>query len=147
MPAPPADAADVETLWSCSDLYGNIKLLKFMDYLGTVKAANQNVRIILNNNWNRCKAAGGPIIPSIQKCNTMEPAVGGGFKATLHTQNAFCVNDGCELRLSANGENKKDALTTSAGKRLHFCCSPTQARSYFRTNSGKFLATPSTTLP
>ena len=75
-------------------------------------------RIILNNNWNRCKEAGGPIIPSIQKCQEVKPAFGGGFKATLHTLNAFCVNDGYELRLSANGENKKDALSNVCWKAL-----------------------------
>ena len=51
MPAPPADAADVETLWSSSDLYGNMTneddawdwtILKIRDYLGKVKKENQN---------------------------------------------------------------------------------------------------------
>ena len=123
---PRADPANVETLLSSSDLYGNITddddawdwtLLKFMDYLGMVKAENQSFRIILNYNWNRCEA-GGPIIPSIQKCHTMEPAVGGGFNATLHTQNAFCVNDGYELRLSVNGENRQDAISNVCWKAL-----------------------------
>ena len=126
-PPPPADAADVETLWSSSDLYGNITdddagwdwtILKFMDYLGMVKAENQNFHIILNNNWNRCNEAGARIMPLVQKCHTMEPANGGGFKATLHTQNAFCVNDRCELRVSANGENKKDAISNVCCKAL-----------------------------
>ena len=97
-PPPPADAADVETLWSSSDLYGNMTneddawdwtILKIMDYLGKVKKEHQHFRIILNNNWNRCKELGGPIIRSIAKYHTIESVVGGGFKATLHTQNAF----------------------------------------------------------
>ena len=48
----------------------------------------------------------------------MEPALNGGFKATLHTLTAFSVNDGYELRLSANGENKKDALSNVCWKAL-----------------------------
>ena len=84
-------------------------LIKLMEYINAVKKPLVAWRQILNCHFNRRKTAGGPIIPSINNCTTIVPAIGGGFEATLTIENSLSVGDGLELSVSAIGDSVKDA--------------------------------------
>ena len=48
------------------------------------------------------------------------PALGGGFEATLNTQNSLSVGDGFEFSASANGGNNTDAVNNACHGALGF---------------------------
>ena len=91
-------------------------LIKLMEYINVVKKPLLAWRQILNCHFNRRKTAGGPIIPSIDSCTTVAPAIGGGFEATLNIQNSLSVGDGLELSVSAIGDSDKDAVNNVCHK-------------------------------
>ena len=61
---------------------------------------------------------GGPIIHNFQSCHMVAPALGGGFEATLNTQNSLSVGDGFEFSASVNGGNKTDAVNNACNRAL-----------------------------
>ena len=75
-------AADEDVAWEKT-------LLKLMEYLNAVKKPKQDWRQVLHNHFVRRKVAGGPIIPSIESCHTVAPAIGGGRVAELKIQNSI----------------------------------------------------------
>ena len=91
-----------------------------MLYLSTWKRESQGWRTVLNNHFNRAKRIGGPIIPSIQACHSVWPAIrgGGGFEAELTIENSLAVGDGLQLVCKGNGNSQKDAVDNMCHKAL-----------------------------
>ena len=90
-------AADVDDAWEKT-------LLKLMEYIKAVSKKKERNKI------NGRKVACGPIIHSIQSCHTAEPAIGGGFEATLNIPNSISVGYGLNLsEVLAIGDNNIDA--------------------------------------
>ena len=91
-----------------------------MLYLSAWKRESQCWRTVLNNHFNRAKSIGGPIIPSIASCTTVEPAIGGGggFEAELTIENSLAVGDGLQLVCKGEGNSQKDAVGNMCHKAL-----------------------------